>query len=518
MVRLHWGLNEMAYDRLDDAVFEVAHSVRVVAQALGDRALPPHMVEEELTRISMVADRASERDHGFDRPSADVVGISADYVNGRIDHRTAASNLMHVLKDVRELYSSKISYEGVVLADRDETMRRDLHLPGEKVSIAVKDDGSPAIPSSEGLGDAPLTVSGTFVRGSYVDVDDHMPVLIHHAEYEFEGREGRHDASLFHAEKGEEHAYGVIMVRDDRMFLTPIARVGTYEDGHSELAGPTREILGDGGRSSFGHVDPAGFEGLKERLVPDGPQVAHRDLEKGPIAGEFTFDTAAKGDSTGPLRISGIGWSASPDKDELALVTSAVDAFVASERAQDPSLYKEGTFAFDVRDANRRAPYGLAEVEDAVYVTHSIGRGSIDDPRVAKAMDALVHDPAILGSMLRDAGSTESNLRIVVAVADAPGFVVGASLMPDGMVKWEGVDVMSGEVIPRNANDRAAGVLESVAAAQAVKGSSSARGSILSQASGLSLAPSPVAAKGMGAQETPAAVLAAAVSKGDRGR
>ena len=509
----------MAYDKRDDAVFEVAHAASALAERFTENPLPWHMAEEELIRISDLADKAASERPGFGQISVDLARITSDYSGYRIGDVTASKELLDVVKDVRKEYSSQITYEGVDMADRDEKMRRDLHLPGEKVAVHLREDGSSIIDPSVGLGEGPLTISGTFVRGEQMRIDEDREVLIHHAEYEFEGHEGRHDAWAFQAANGQSQDHGVIMLKDDRMFLVPVERF--REDGEAAITGPTREILGGTGRSSYAEVHPAGFAGLKESMTPDGPTVAHKDLTKGPIVGDFTFDTAARGDTTGPILISGIV-SASrmigPEKDDLELATRAVDAFIASERAQDPSLYREGTFALDVRDANRRAPYGLAEVEEAVYVTHSIGRGSIDDPRVAKAMDALVHDPAILGSMLRDAGSTESNLRIVVAVADAPGFVVGASLTPDGMVKWEGVDVMSGEVIPQNANDRAVGVLESVAAAQAAKGSSSARGSILSQASGLSLAPSPVAAKGMGAQETPAAVLSAAVSKGDRGR
>ena len=333
----------MPYDNRDDNVFEVAEAVnglatslsdhplpnqRSLAAALGEQTKPDQMTLDEMTRIARVAQSISTEDEAMLPIARSLETIRSDFADGKQDLEGSTLDLRDVLRNVRQNYSSQIVYEGIDVSDHDERFRRDHRLPGEKVSIAMRDDGHPAIDASAGLGDEPLVVSGLFVRG-----ERHLSTVAYTAEYEFEGHEGRHDAGKFHAENGQDHAYGVLMMRDERMFLVPLTlRIDGEGNEVPFPAGATREAVGGAGRSTFRHLHPDGFQGLVKAITPDGMGPDAFGTERGPIVGDINFDTMSKGDRDGPVRLAGMGWSSEPSDRELETATRQIDEFIRAER------------------------------------------------------------------------------------------------------------------------------------------------------------------------------------------
>jgi len=328
----------MPHDKRDDDRFEVAQAVAALALNLKDRTMPKDMVEREFTRVARVSDSVAVRDGRMTGAASDIEDIRGRFAIGMLDQEKAAVQLTEVLSGVRMSYARPIVYEGVDVSGRDELIRTSSHMPGEKVSLAVRDGVRVEDPGLD-LGDGSLRISKTVATGEDMRVDEDRSVRIHTVEYEFEGREGRYPAELFHAENGQDNAYGVVQLRDNRVFLTPIADFSKDDDLAVVPAGATREIVGGAGRSVFQYVHPDGFEGMKEGLRADSAASLAPDLDKGPMAGdtkgpmvgEFSFDTAFKGDETGPVRIAGIPWSSTPSAEEMKVASREVDAFLAAE-------------------------------------------------------------------------------------------------------------------------------------------------------------------------------------------
>jgi hypothetical protein len=504
-VRSIQGEETMAYDTRDDAVFEIAHAAIALATSIDDLPSPRHMLVEEVARISKVADRTADAHEGFGDLSVALARISKDYAEARIDDSALSSELSQAVKEARGLYSSKVVYEGVDVSDRDEMIRRDAALPGEQVSIAFRDDGRPKVGPEAGLGDGPLTVSGLFVTGERMPVDEDRSVLMHSVEYEFEGREGRHATAGFQAAGGQGHAYGVLTMVDDRLLMTPLDYENSDLDSQPRVAGATREILESAGRSAFAFVHPEGFEGLKAQV---GKEPAGPESEGGPMVGEFNFDTVRAGDATGPVRIAGMPWTSTPSEVELDLAKKETSKFLAAEM---PDLWRtasQTTFVKQAFDAIREAPSGLSEVPEgrSDLITHVVGKGSIDDPAVASDLQRLIEG--------RDEDGSAS--RLVVALGDAPAVMLGASQNSDLTFVWDAVDLRSGVGVQSGIAVEATDALQAAKSAHHAMISPPSLG-ILRQASALAPPEVPVAGKGVAEGLSPA-VLGASVGRTGNGR
>jgi len=411
----------MAYDRRDDGVFEVAEAINTLAEAMGERTLPHQMVLEETRRIARIAQSASIDDETL-KPAAQILGrIHSDFADGRQDAEGVTLDLRDVLRNVREQYSTRIEYEGLDASHLDEKMRRDHHLPGERVSIAVRQDGTPAIDPSAGLGDEPLTVSGLFVRGELMNMGGEKPAKMIIAEYEFEGHEGRHRAERFHAENGQGNAYGVVLKRDERVFLTPLTEIGDVDNPWYAPTGVSREIVGGAGRSEFHHVHPEGFRGLSEQLTPAPGTSREPDSDKGPMIGEFNYDTATRGDEVGPIRLAGIGWSSSPNHRQLETAERQVDEFIRSER--HAAMKEEIQTASDAYrkgrpDSGHGAEDFTAPREHAEVAAFNEARHLLRDREPSPLLNGIVAEIATSNRRLREGGDLSGDRDMLQTALD----------------------------------------------------------------------------------------------------
>lgn len=230
------------------------------------------------------------------------------------------------LGSLRTVAGLGITYEGVDMSDREADWQRSLHMPGDRVRFdsEVKVVGIDPHDTMDALGMDALTISKAVVRGEMVP--DHMGGERKAAflEYEFEGREGRHNAKQFMEEGGREHMYGVVLVRDDRMWAVPI-HLGA--DGTAPVVdGAAREIVGFAGRDQD-QLDPDGVDGMRNMV-----------REENGIAGEFYVQPRDGYGAPGPVNLLNSPWSSGVDVDERAIAEKAIDRAVAQEtrEREDP--------------------------------------------------------------------------------------------------------------------------------------------------------------------------------------
>jgi hypothetical protein len=223
--------------------------------------------------------------------------------------------------DMAEL--PRIIYEGIDASDQNERFESMLLLPGEKVRLDEKKtvSGVDREALKDKLGTEPLTVSATYVRGESRDngIGGSNNVVL--TEYAFEGVEGRHSAASFQGEKGDEHAFGVLMVVDDRLWAVPLANALDPE-AQVRLDGSVREITGVVGRGSEHHVHPEGFEGIKRQIGEDG------------AIGEYAFEPSSFGDAKGPIGLQGFPYGSEASSEEKAVASEAISDVLDDERAK----------------------------------------------------------------------------------------------------------------------------------------------------------------------------------------
>lgn len=411
----------MAYDKRDDDVFQLAEATNTLAEAMGERTLPRQMVIDETRRIAELAQNLSTENENL-APVAKVLGrIHSDFADERQDAEGTTLDLRDALATVRGQYASKITYEGVDASDQDEKMRRDYRLPGEKVSIAVRENGSKAIDPSLGLGDEPLTVSNLIIRGKLMDMGGEKPANVFVPEYEFEGREGRHPANSFHSENGQAHAFGVVLKRDDRVFLTPLTEYGDPDNPSYGPTGVSREIVGDAGRSTFHYVHPEGFKGLSEQLTPESDATRDPHSDKGPMVGEFSFDTDVRGAEAGPIRIAGIPWSGKPTDQQLQAAERQVDELIRSER--HAALTSEIQAASDAYrkgrpDSGHGEPGFTAPREQAEVAAFNEARNLLRGREPSAALNSIVAEVATSNRLLREGGDLSGDRDLLQTALD----------------------------------------------------------------------------------------------------
>lgn len=411
----------MPYDKRDDDVFQLAEATGALAEAMGDRTLPRQMVVDETRRIADLAQDLSKGDERLAPVAKVLARIHSDFADERQDAEGTTLDLRDALRTVRGQYGSKITYEGVDASDQDEKMRRDYRLPGEKVSIAVKENGVKAIDPSMGLGDEPLTVSKLVIRGKLMDMGGEKPANVFVPEYEFEGREGRHPANSFHSENGQEHGYGVVLKRDDRVFFTPLTEYGDRENPSYAPTGVSREIVGDAGRSTFHYVHPEGFKGLSGQLTPESDATRDPHSDKGPMVGEFSFDTDVRGAEAGPIRIAGIPWSSRPSAEELQAAERQVDELIRTER--HAALTAEIQAASDAYrkgrpDSGHGEPGFTAPREHAEVAAFNEARNLLRGREPSAALNSIVAEIATSNRLLREGGDLSGDRDLLQTALD----------------------------------------------------------------------------------------------------
>lgn len=498
----------MAYDKHDDDVYKVAFASRVLADSLLDGPSTHHMVEEEFLRIGKVFEAVLPGNEGLKGPSEDIARIGSDFSFTRIDAREAGARLKDAITDIRENYAAPIVYEGVDVSDGDEYFRRDNLMPGEKVRVATRGDGTPRVDPSVGLGDGPLTISGTYVRGELGGEYQGNDIILPTVEYEFEGREGRHDASLFQTENGREEMHGVLLVRDGRVFVTPVLDVGPPEWESSVSVGPSREVVGDAGRLSIAFVHPDGLEGLKTQLIPDPEGMRHRDFDKGPISGDFGFEPVSKDDRDGPVLMGSMPWSGRATEMQLSVAERQVDVFLAQE----------------ARGGTR---FELAEGQDATFASY-VARELVDPPKwISDSKGPEGHAQYVIGKgvssdelvprRMEELAAARPDRLTAFVVADAPSTIATAVSRSGEDMRWQAIDLHTGEIIRNGEKADAASLLGSMKEFQAGVDVLSAKRGLLAQAGTIAPAAVPAQSKGM-KSEPDVDVVAAGFAKGGEGR
>lgn len=249
-----------------------------------------------------------------------IDGGTGEIVGG--NHANAAA----ALGSLRAITGLGITYEGVDMSDREADWQRSLHMPGDKVRFdsEAKVAGIDPHDTMDALGVDALTISKAVVRGEMVP--NHMGGERKAAflEYEFEGKDGRHNAKQFMEEGGREHMYGVVLVRDDRMWAVPI-HLGA--DGTAPVVdGAAREIVGFAGRDQD-QLDPDGVDGMRNMV-----------REENGIAGEFYVQPRDGYGAPGPVNLLNSPWSSGVSVDEREIAEKAIDRAVAQEtrEREDP--------------------------------------------------------------------------------------------------------------------------------------------------------------------------------------
>ena len=222
----------------------------------------------------------------------------------------------------------RIVYEGIDASEHEERWLKAMDLPGEKVRIdtEARIHGVDVHDKMDQLGMDPLTISKSIVRTQMEP--DHMggERQASYLEYEFEGKEGRHPAKQFMEEGGREHMYGVLLVRDERLWAVPLAEDEVLRDGVMLVDGPAREVVGFAGKDQD-ELHPEGFAAMKEAV-----------LEENGSAGEFYVQPRDGFGDPGPINILNSPWSSSASMEELALAQTAVTKAIDKEtrEREDP--------------------------------------------------------------------------------------------------------------------------------------------------------------------------------------
>lgn len=310
---------------LDGSIFDYV----VGKGGLNDLSTPGRLDEIAASRNTVSLAVADAPDHGLGSSRDGEGNLRWQIIDGRTgeiadgkDHADATA----ALGALRTITGLGITYEGVDLSDREADWQRSLHMPGDKVRFDsdAKVAGIDPHDTMDALGVDALTVSKAVVRGEMVP--DHMGGERQAAflEYEFEGKEGRHNAKQFMEEGGRDHMYGVVLVRDDRMWAVPIH---VENDGTNPVIdGPAREIVGFAGRDKD-QLDPDGVEGMRNMV-----------REENGIAGEFYVQPRDGYGTPGPVNLLNSPWSSGVSVEERAIADRAIEKAVAQEtrEREDP--------------------------------------------------------------------------------------------------------------------------------------------------------------------------------------
>jgi hypothetical protein len=481
------GVGDSFKDRMDRAIAGAGPGVNAVE---GD-PLIDHVVgrgasnsPETASKLEEIAAATKEWSTGYaiaDTPdyalgssrskSGEISWQIIDVGTGEVpDHRTH-EDAKSALASMRKLSGLGITYEGIDASEHEESWLKSLHMPGDKVRFdsEAKVSGIDPHDTMDALGTEPLTVSKAIARG--VETPNGMggtrtAVML---EYEFEGKEGRHNAKQFMEEGGREHMYGVMLVRDDRMWAVPLVEDEVKRDGTMVVDGPAREVVGFAGKDRD-ELDPGGFPGMKDYV-----------REENGAAGEFYVQPRDGYGSPGPVNILNIPWQSGVSFEEMGLAMGQIDKAIAKETRE------------------REDPVGV--LVEAMESTSRVWRFERERVDFTKDQTVPVTDLANAERLSRD----EANRLLKGRDVNDPNVRMAAAI-----VATEGRETTTGSLDSRRLAD---GLLDAPTAA----GRSAVRaGGLLSQAAGLKGAGRPVASKGIEADDL--ATAAATMQLGGQGR
>lgn len=283
----------------------------------------------------------------------------------------------------------RITYEGIDTSEHEAHWLKAVDLPGAKVrfNTEARISGIDPHDTMDSLGMDALTISKTIARG--VEESDGMggtrtSTLL---EYEFEGREGRHNAKQFMEEGGRDHMYGVVLVRDDRMWAVPIH----VDDDTGKITpdGPAKEVVGFSGKNDD-NLHPDGFDGMKATLAGTGEH-------DGPGAGEFYSQPRDGYRAPGPIVLLGSPWQSGVSAEELEVANRSIDKAIERETLlrEDPVRFHIGEMeaasrAFRAERPVRTDQSPAAAAHEALIEANYLARGrDLSDANVRMAAGML---------------------------------------------------------------------------------------------------------------------------------
>lgn len=276
----------------------------------------------------------------------------------------------------------EITYKGIDLSERDADFRKGYMLPGDRARFDSGSRVSGVDPHdvANKVGWEPVTISKSIITGIERNNGVGGKNTMIKPEYEFEGIEGRFAAASFHEEAGRDHMYGVVALRDDRMWAVPLSTnfMADSREALPEVTGSAREIVAFVGKN-VDQLHPDGLEGMKGMLAD------------GAIAGEFTLQPIkGYGDVHGPVGLMHSPWSSQTDPREMQVANKAIDQAVAHESLDavvetSRALLKVTPLTHE--DGRERAE--PAELQDAIRERGFNRNGHVTQNLLDAAIDVL---------------------------------------------------------------------------------------------------------------------------------
>ena len=299
----------------DHALYRlIDHAASLVSQ-IDNRS---KFIEEGVDRFDVLVDEANRQDSSLALVSHD---ISAKWRSER-DDEAFSEDLQFLIKQSATRYRNPLEYEGIDTSEHDVQWRRSMDGVGEKVRFdpEQKVSGIDTAESQKILGDRELTISKAVVRGEERSngLGDSYAASI--LEYEFEGISGRHNAQQFVEAEGREHVLGMIMAKDDRLWIVPIQESNSHDPFEDpRVDGEARELIDYAGKHQRDH-HPDGIEGLKKELVQDGA-----------LFGEYDYRPKNGHDASGPVELYSLSWASAAGEKQITVASAAIDAAIAAE-------------------------------------------------------------------------------------------------------------------------------------------------------------------------------------------
>lgn len=310
----------------DHAMFRLIEQAHNVLSNVEDNS---PFIEDSVKRFDEIIDAAHQKDVGLALVSNDITSKWKETQ----DKEGLKEDLQFLMKQAPQRYRNPLQYEGLDMSEHDLEWRKGMDGVGEKVRL--KDDlidrsktyDSENEIAHESFAGRELTISKAIVRG--IEADDGFGGTRNAAclEYEFEGEAGRHNANQFIEAAGRDHSFGVMMVKDDRLWMTPI-NIEDYEN--PKLDGPAREIVGYAGKSILDQ-DPGGIENVKKEILRDGPN-----------AGEYYHRPRDGYNTPGPIELYSSPWQSGADEKQVLIAENAIKDAIAQEGKAPERILSKG--------------------------------------------------------------------------------------------------------------------------------------------------------------------------------
>lgn len=292
----------------DHALFAVAQQASEIVESIASNSA---FVEEGVDIFDKLVDKANKENVSLALISHDI----SNRWRETGDNEALSEDLQFLIKQSTLKYRNPIHYEGLDMSEHDLQWRKTMDDVGEKVRLNPdfiernrEQDSSWNI-APESFADRELTIAKVIVRGeeAHDGFGGTRPSAI--AEYEFEEEPGRYNANQFIEAAGRDHAFGVTMVKDERLWLVPLD-VKDYDN--PTLDGPAREIVGYTGKALEAQ-NPNGIEDFKDHLK-----------DQGPSAGEYYYRSRDGYQADGPVELYSSPWQSSAEMGQIDLAEKAI--------------------------------------------------------------------------------------------------------------------------------------------------------------------------------------------------